>query len=87
MLSFGNSTVGAPVSEQSLRPMAEIMAYNSGGKLTVAQAMQQLRNRKGLGLDTSYMRPPMPQEGLAYGRASVGHHYNCPWPVRRFGGQ
>lgn len=86
MFKFGNSTVGGPVSEQTLRPMAEIMAYNSRGRLTVEQAMQQLRNRHGIGLDTSYMRPAMPNEGLAYGRASVGSHYNCPWPKRRFSG-
>lgn len=86
MWRFGNSTVSGPVSDGSLRPMAEIMAYNSRGKMTIAQAMQQLRNRHGMALDTNYMRPPLPQEGLAYGRASVGHHYNCPWPQRRFSG-
>ena len=86
MFKFGNSTVAGPVSETSLRPMAEIMSYNSRGRISVAQAMQQLRNRQGLSIDSSYMRPPLPQEGLAYGRASVGHHMNCPWPQRRFSG-
>ncbi len=86
MWKFGNSTVGGPVSENSLRPMAEIMSYRSGGRTSVAEAMRQLRNRQGLPVDSSYMRPPLPQEGLAYGRASVGHHMDCPWPQRRFSG-
>ncbi len=85
MWKFGNSTVGGPVRKETLRSMAEIMSYQSLGRISVDEAMRKL-NGQSMALDSSYMRPPLPQEGLAYGRASVGHHMQCPWPAKRFGG-